>query len=143
MLERSSAAAEKWDASLEADRLRDEIANAVRDIGFALAPRTTQERQIQRVACKAGMSWGQIKRLWHHERQEIPGHIVDRIRDIREQLITSANQVDDHLDTEQNRIDRELADVKRRIANLEAHARENSTSASDSPVHSLAAAAAH
>jgi len=63
-----------------AEAIRHELRDRVRGLAEPVRAGETVQQLIYRVARKAGLNAGQVKRLWYEEWAVVPAHIADTLR---------------------------------------------------------------
>ena len=82
--ENPSASAEKWGrrVAATAEAVRHELRNRVRGLAEPVRAGESVQQMIQRVARRAGLNFGQVKRLWYEEWAVVPAHVADTLREL-------------------------------------------------------------
>lgn len=78
MLEERSAKREKMST---ADSVQDEMSNLLRHLADPVTAGESVKACIRRASLRAGLPYGQAKRLWYREWREIPAFVADNIRE--------------------------------------------------------------
>ena len=80
--ENPSASAEKRGrrVAATAEAIRHELRDRVRGLAEPVHAGESVQQLIHRVARKAGLKAGQIKRLWYEEWTVVPAHVADTLR---------------------------------------------------------------
>lgn len=61
--------------------IQEEISNLLRALADPVTAGESVKACIRRASMRAGLPYGQTKRLWYRERTNIPAHVADAIRE--------------------------------------------------------------